>query len=245
MRQAGHIGGKLPAKTGDAKLPLRWAHQYLAAPLPGPQYPIDVTEGIADWGMLGNDVWGDCAQAAEFHQEMTTAAAAGTPYPRPGFTVAVNRAKKFWHTTTPPGPGTTLADYYHWLYKRGQIIAFAPVDPKNVIAKDALMQAGFGLQVGVTLTRHAETEFNHSETWGEGAVTPTPALGHAIVRVRATGTRPSDESTYVTWGAEQPATRQWDGVCVEQEWLIVTSEEKLALFTPALLADIENLHGTS
>ena len=245
MRQAGHIGGKLPQKPQGERFGLMWAHHYLVDALAAPKYPINVTEGISDWGMLGNDVWGDCAQAAEFHVEMTTAAAAGTPYPTPPFTVAVNRYKKFTGSHTPPGPGTTLADYYHWLYKRGQIIAFAPVDPKNVIAKDALMQAGFGLQVGVTLTRHAETEFNHSETWGEGAVTPTPALGHAIVRVRATGTRPSDESTYVTWGAEQPATRRWDGLCVDQEWLIVTTEEKLAKFTPALIADIENLHGTS
>ena len=70
--------GRLPAK----KLPLRYAHEYLAVPLPAPVYPIDVAGGIQNWGMLGNDQFGNCGVAGELHIEMSTAVGAGVPVPQ-------------------------------------------------------------------------------------------------------------------------------------------------------------------
>ena len=67
------LRGKLPAKAPEDSLPLGFIHEY-TGPLPAPQYPIDVSGGIASCLMLGNgpdpactthpDGVGDCGYAA-------------------------------------------------------------------------------------------------------------------------------------------------------------------------------------
>jgi hypothetical protein len=223
---------------------LRYAHTYLAAPLPEPTYPVDVTENIGDWGMAGNDLWGDCVAAAEWHYEMSTAGAAGVPLPGATSPVPVERYCQASGATSPPGPGLVISTYCGWLYKRGVIKAYAPVDHRNRATADAFMQAGFGLLAGVCLTTTAEAEFNTGTSWGAGRI-PLPNLtdGHGILRVRSLGPTPTAGVTYVTWGKDQDATGAWERACLEELWLLVTSEEALAKFEPQLLADVQALHG--
>jgi len=237
--------GRLPLKPVTERFALRYAHEYLKSPLPTPTYPIDVTEGITDWGMGGNATYGDCACAGEYHLEMSTAVAAGVAEPNPDSDVPVQRYVEFTGVSAPPGPGCNLADFLLWLYQRGDIKGFAPVDDSDLGQCDALMQAGIGLYCGVLLTADAQPDFANRAIWGGSTpIQPTPSLGHCILRVAATGAGPDDVSEYVTWGALQKATRAWDAACTEETWLVVTTEEQLAKFTPTLLADIEALHGT-
>ena len=49
----------------------------------------------------------------------------------------------------------------------------------------------------------------------------------------------------MTWGALQPATRDWTAACLEEAWITITSEEEAAkIDMAALVADIEALDGT-
>lgn len=241
--------GRLPKRAEADRLALRWAHEYLVpGALPAPVYPIN-PEPVGAWGMAGNDVWGDCAQAALYHLWLSTALAAsangqGGPVPAP--TEAVNLYENYTGATSPPGPGTTLASFLQWAYGQGLVLAFAPVELSDLAQCDALMAAGFGLYVGATLTPSALAEFDQGQTWGDTPTTPqpTPSLGHCLLRVGATGRRATDESTYVTWGELQDATRAWDVACTDEAWLIVTTEEQAALFEPELLADVAALGGT-
>ena len=141
----GLLRGRLPQKQGADRFPLRWAHEYLTTPLPAPTYPVDVSEGIAAWGMCGNDQYGDCGAAGEYHAEMSTAAAAGVPVPATYASTAVDRYVAYTGVPTPPGPGVNLADYLLWCYQQGYIKAFAPVDHTNREQCDGIMQAGYGL----------------------------------------------------------------------------------------------------
>jgi hypothetical protein len=181
------LRGRLPVLPPHERLPLSYAHEYLAAPLPNPNYPIDVTEQITDFGMQGNDQYGDCGAAAETHIEMTTAKAAGATGPDPNSTVSVDRYCQYVGSRTPPGPGVVLAKYLLWLYQNGWIKAFAPVDYTNKAQCDAFMQAGFGLYVGVALTDNDEQDFQNGTTWGQDGVAPVsdPNNGHCL----APGTR--------------------------------------------------------
>ena len=239
------LKGRLPQRAVGDRFNIQWAHQYLASPLPSPTYPIDVTGGITDFGMMGNDNYGDCGAAGEVHGEMTTAVAAGVTGPAPDSPLALNRYTTYVGSTTPPGPGVVLADYLLWLYKNGYIKAFAPVDHTNKAQMDALMQVGFFLYVGVNLTDRDEQDFGAQPpvTWGSqgGTPQPNPNNGHCIIKVKADG---HGTDGWVTWGAVQLSTEEWTKAVVQEAWLVVTTEEQLAKFTPALLADINALGGT-
>ncbi len=237
-RQPG-LTGRLPVKAPADRFPLKWAHEYLTTLLPTPRYPVDVTGGITDWGMLGNDQYGDCAEAGYRHVEMSTAVAAGAPVPV--FTTAEAVAEYLW-ATGGADTGLNLADFLLKLYRRGRAKAFAPVDHTNRASVDYFTQFGYGLYLGVNLTGDAQQRFQQGLPWtvADGQ-TPDPSEGHCIVKTKADG---ADLDGYVTWGAEQAATVEWSTACVEEAWLVVTTEEQVSMFEPQLLADINSLGGT-
>ena len=224
---------------------MRWAHEYLSAPLPDPVFPIDVTGGITDFGMMGNDVWGNCFACGERHLEMTTAKAAGIAGPGPDDTTAVTWCEQYTGVTTPPGPGADLASFLLWLFKRGLVKAFAPVDHRDKVAMQGLMQAGFGLYLGVSLTDDNEAQFSAGQPWTGGS--PDPANGHCVVWSKSQSATGPHE--VITYGVSYPCDDSFVTDCLVdnpdgEAFLVVTTEEQLALFTPRLLADCQSLGGT-
>ena len=79
------LRGRLPVKPPAERFAIQYLSQYLRAPLPAPAYPIDVTGGITEWGMLGNGPdktctthpqgVGDCTFAGRQHNKMAKAVA--------------------------------------------------------------------------------------------------------------------------------------------------------------------------
>ena len=237
IRPAG-LQGRLPVKPEGKRFAIQWAHDYLALPVLPPTYPIDVTGGVTNWGMLGNDQYGDCGEAGIRHVEMSTALAAGQSLPVVTSQEAVNEYLRY---TGGQDTGVNLADFLLWLYHQGRIKAFAPVDHKNAAQVDSLLNEFHGLYVGVNLTNDAQQLFGTGSPWtvANGEL-PNPSEGHCIVKVKANGSMDG----WVTWGAVQPSTAAWSSLCVEEVWLVVTTQEQLAKFTPDLLADIQALGGT-
>ncbi len=235
------------------KYPLRWAHEYFkAGVLPSPSFPIDCTEGITDLGMQGNGEWGDCVDAGEVHLERTTAAAAGSsfdPQPNDGDgCLGVVRYKAQTGSTTPPGNGSDMASFLLWCVQQRIIKAFAPVDKSKKLLMQSIMQAGFGLLIGVDLTDENETEFNNGQPFNAGpGEQPDPADGHCVLW--AFSQSPTGPHKVGTWAAWWDTTDSWiDDTLVNnadgEAFLLVTTEEQLAKFEPELLSDVEALHGT-
>lgn len=236
------------------KFPLRWAHEYFkAGVLPEtPTFPVDVTEGIVDLGMQGNAEWGCCVDAGEVHLEMVTARAAGgsfDPQPNDGDScLGVTRYKAQTGATTPPGPGTDMASFLLWAVQQGIIKAFAPADKSNKAQCQAIMAAGFGLLIGVDLTDENEAEFNAGQPFNAGpGEQPDPANGHCVLwSFSASPTGPHKVGTWAVWW---PTTDSFiDDALVNcpdgEAFLVVTTEEQLALFEPALLSEVQALGGT-
>jgi len=230
------------------KLNLRWASEYLTEPLAEPTFPIDVREHLVELGMMGNDTYGDCGPVAEVHLEMTTAVAAGGAAVSPDSPLAVNRYVSYTGSETPPGPGVDLASYLLWCYQRGYIKAFAPVDQSDKAQCQALMAAGFGLVIGVNLTDENEQQFANGQPFDASATEPpNPDDGHAVLwGYSETANGPHAVATWALW---QPTTDAWINDCLVQNpggeaFLVVTTEEQLAAFDPALLADVAALGGT-
>jgi hypothetical protein len=246
-RTAGHRG-RLPVKPVGQRFPIQYLSSYLRAPLPVPSYPVDVTAGVTDWGMLGNGPdptctthpqgVGDCTFAGRQHYRMAKAAAQHQTQQWESSDELVAEYLKYDHGKD---QGANIADLLlHW-YKAGAIMAFAPVDHTQPAEVDAAMAAFHGVYAGVNLTSDADSLFEQGKPWtvADGQ-RPNPAEGHCIVKVAADG---QQTDTWVTWGAAQRSTLGWTKACLEEAWVIITHDDG-TVDLPTLRADIDVLHGT-
>jgi hypothetical protein len=240
--------GRLPAKPQGERFAIRWAAEYATLPLPAAVYPVDVTGGIAAWGMDGNDEYGDCAWAAREHYKMAKAAAG---HETEAFETADALVAEYLAYDHGQDIGANLADVLLSWYKAGKILGFAPVDHTDPAAVDAAVQAFHGCYAGVSLTGDANDLFGQGKPWtvADGQQ-PDPNDGHCIVKVGAgqagSGGPPFEPDTWVTWGALQRSSQEWTAACLDEAWVIITQEDAAAasLDIAALRADIDALHGT-
>ena len=253
VRVAGKRGRK-PAK----RLALRFIHEYAREPLPAPAYPVDVTGGIPaqGWAMLGNgpdptctthpDGVGDCGFAGRQHVRMAKAACYGETET---WETSDELVAEYLAYDGGQDNGVVLADVLLSWYKAGKILAFAPVDHTDPAAVDSAMQAFKGAYAGVNLTDDADELFSAGQPWtvAQGQQ-PDPQEGHCIVKVRAAGgpiETPGGGDGWVTWGALQRSYIQWTAACLQEAWVIITSEDEAAkVDLAALRADIDALGGT-
>jgi hypothetical protein len=247
-RKAG-LRGRNHVKPPGERFNIGWVHSYLPAPLPAPVYPVDVSGGITDWGMLGNGPdptctvdpkgVGDCSFAGRQHYRMAKAACEGET--GIAWETSNQLVEEYLSYDKGKDVGANLADVLLFWYKAGKILAFAPVDHTDKTAVDSAMQAFHGCYVGVNLTSDADQLFEQGKPWALDAA-PNPNDGHCIVKVKAdTGT-----DTWVTWGAEQQSTVQWTTACLEEAWVIISQDDAAAtnINLAQLQADIAALGGT-
>lgn len=255
MPRTAGLRGRGPVKPEGEKFPLRFIHEYTGA-LPAPQYPVDVTGGIAPeaWEMLGNGPdptctthpqgVGDCYFAARQHYAMAKAAGDGAPMPTETSNQLVAEYLRYDHGQD---IGVNVADVLLAEYQAGIILGFAPVDHTDRAACDAAMQQFHGLLLGVDLTDDADDLFQEGQPWtvANGEV-PNPGEGHCILRVKSSGPGPDAISTDITWGAEQESTAAWDTACIQEAWVAILSEDDIDTEAlAALRADIDALGGTA
>ncbi len=246
--------GRLPAR----RVPMRFVHQYAPhGALPPVVYPVDVSSGITDWGMLGNgpdpsctthpDGVGDCTFAGRQHYRMAKAAAGDESQTWESADDLVAEYLTYDHGQD---QGANIADLLLYWYQAGKILAFAPVDHTDPAQIDAAMQAFHGCYAGVNLTGDADQLFGEGQPWTvAGGQQPNPDEGHCIVKVAARGgpiEYPGGSDTWVTWGALQRSTLPWTQACLDEAWVLISQEDANAagLDIAALRADIEALHGT-
>jgi hypothetical protein len=250
VRTAGKRG-RLPAKAPADRFAISYVHQYLTQPLPAPVYPVDVSGGITDWGMLGNgpdptcethpDGVGDCTFAGREHARRAKAAAG---HEIEQWETSDSLVAEYLAYDHGQDVGANIADLLLFWYRSGKILAFAPVDHTHAGAVDSAMAAFHGTYCGVDLTDDADELFQQGEPWDiTDDEWPDPDDGHCIVKVGSDG---HELDTWVTWGARQKSTLDWSAACLQEAWVIITAEDAAAanLDIAALRADIDALHGT-
>jgi hypothetical protein len=242
--------GRLPKKPPAERFNIQYVSGYLRQPLPAPSYPVNVSGGVADWGMLGNgpdptctshpNGVGDCTFAGRQHYRMAKAAAGEEVETWETSNQLVAEYLAYDHGKD---QGAQIADLLlHW-YKAGTILAFAPLDYTNPAEVDAAMAAFHGVYAGVNLTDDADKLFQQGEPWTTAnGEKPDVQDGHCIVKVAADG---NTFDTWVTWGAEQRSTLAWTAACLDEAWVIISQEDAdaVSLNIAQLRADIDALHG--
>lgn len=197
-----------------------WRTSYL------PPEAADYYTGVASWGMLGNDRYGDCVFASNGHLvEQQTALG---DHAEAGVTTTQALAEYTRVTGFNPNDpntdnGSTVQAGLHDLTLNGlagkKIAAYAQLNHQNLgEVKTAVAQLG-AVDVGCVITQSAMDQFNAGQPW-DYTGDNTPMGGHCIL---LTGY----DSTYlyfVTWGKVQKATYAWWNNYVEEAWAVISAD---------------------
>lgn len=207
-------GGRLPAQPARPHLKLaRLLHADLAAPPESSDWLSPVPSDA--WGMLANDLWGDCGFAGMGHMRV------GDVYVNQGETLTVtdddalaaySAVAGFDPDAGPSGDnptdnGVVLQDVLDWWHKHGFLgekpLAYARVDVSNLReVKQAI--ATFGqLYCGFNVPSSAMQQFNAGMPWSVVKGSRNEG-GHCVT----VGAYTEDGPDAVTWGRVQHMT--WD-----------------------------------
>ena len=195
---------------------------YQSNPLP-PAPESVVVPIVPNWGMLGNDKYGDCTFAGIVHARMANANVLEISEQFPDDT-EVEQA--YLNYTNGKDVGAVEADLLNY-WKNNEIFgkkisAFAPTDHAD---QDELRSviASYGLvYVGVQMPGVAQQQFINNQPW---ALTHTPADnqiegGHCVVIVGYD----KDYAQCITWGKVQQVTWEWLSSYMQESWAIITPE---------------------
>lgn len=218
-------GGRLPAQPARPHLKFG---AYLAPELPAPPASSDwlTPVPVADWGMLGNDQWGDCTCAAVGHKRI------GDVFVNKGsvLTVTNQDVLALYSAVTGFNPndpstdqGAVCQDVLGYWRRNGflgeKIVAFAKVDISNVTELKQAISLFGQVYCGMNFPGSAMTQFNDGQPWDvvRGA---TIEGGHCVT----IGAYSASGLECVTWGAVQKMTWKFFQKYFEEAWVIVTPD---------------------
>jgi hypothetical protein len=200
--------GKLPKVVDERTLQLA---RYLpaASALAAPPLSIDYGAAVSVWGMMGNDLVGDCALAGQGHADLLWAANA--EHRRLRITQAMVIAAYSKVTGYVPGDqstdrGTSLLDALRFWHKQGidrqKVRAFVEVEPRDVENVKRTVDWFGCAYLGVELPDAVlPTSPSFLPQWacspdGSPARQPNPHNGHCVIYCGYNATGP----VAVTWG---------------------------------------------
>lgn len=222
--------GKAPATLDDRDIKLRSILSSNQLPVPPTRFGYGTI--YKDWGMLGNDQYGDCVWAGIAHEVMGFTKLAGFPVnfstngvlsdysavtgfnrndPNSDQGTNVRDAYKYWH-------GTGVVDSIGRRHKIGAYVSFTPGDYSELMTACYLFEfVGIGFQV----QEAQEEQFNAGQPWDY--VPGSPIIGgHYVV---PTGRVSPADNGLLTWGKRQSFTQRFYENLCDEAWVAVTEEE--------------------
>jgi len=220
-RVVGKLGKLAPARPQG----LHMLAFYQPSPLP--KAPDRVDPPQAEWGMLGNDRYGDCTFAGIAHARMAGATTLSLSETLPTEQEVIDAYLAY---TNGQDTGAVEADLLkYWQNNKifGSILAaFAPTDHADFDELRSVIAAYGLVYIGVQLPNTYQNQFINNEPWD---LTGTPADnqiegGHCIILVGYD----VDYAYAVTWGKIQKITWRWLQSYMEESWALITPEIVLA-----------------
>lgn len=228
--------GKKAARNDPRTLKLA---RYLGAGLPAPPDAVDNTRSLTSFGMMKNDVLGDCTCAAYGHAEQTWTISGGTEWTATDEdVVALYEGACGYNpvdrSTDQGGDELAVLNYVrqNGFGGRKTLAAYADPDPQSL---DHVRQAIYlfgGVYIGVQLPVSAQAQVGSLWDVSSHNATPGGWGGHAVWCVAYTPT----DITCVTWGALQKMTLDF--------WMAYTDESHALLssdWTPPKGFDLAGL----
>lgn len=215
----GRIHDHQPPPIGDLST-------YATKELPPPAASVAVPgNDWANWGMLGNNQWGDCTIAGAAHVMLADSTIVSTPYTLPALNVV---ERVYFGLTGGPDSGLVMSKVLGaWRASSmfgNKLAAFAPVHAQNTTLLQQSIEWFGTAYCGVNLPQPAEGQFQPD---GKGVwdLTGTAADhqiegGHCIALV-------AYDAQYlyaVTWGAIVAITYRWWSHYADEAWATITQE---------------------
>lgn len=241
------VPARVPGKYGrrPALIPagLRALDYYAAGPLPAAPASFAVP-AVPDFGMDGNDTFGDCGVAGLQHGLMAAAFDLGQGEAWPAAADVVNYYLSY---TGGQDAGVVLSDFLAYVRANGyygrSVQAYAPVAVHDIPTLQFATWAYDFAYCGITVYDGMEQAFAGGKPWDLESVSGGVAGGHCIPVV-------GYDSSYlyaVTWGKVQPvAYPAWHAIA-DEAWAVITGEVAAAgtdghgLSVAALQADLGRL----
>jgi hypothetical protein len=207
--------GKRPARPGA--IPLKFSSYFHAAALPPVPAVFGRPQLVSQWGMLGNNLFGDCYWAGAAHETMLLFADNGVPAPLFGTSTVLadySAATGFKSSNPASDQGTDLGEGAEYRQKIGitdgagnrhrvDLFAALRVGDLDQIALATFLLGVAG--IGVELPSAAEEQFDQMVPWSP---VPNDKIegGHYIPCV---GRNAAGNFLFVSWGRLQAATPHW------------------------------------
>lgn len=229
--------GKLPprkdARTLRLARYLKGGAQQIFQPPPAVDWG-----GRTAWPMLGNDRYGDCVEAALYHQIQAWRRNTGSSYqPSEGDVLASYSALTGFNPADPSTDnGTDILTALNYWRNTGIPVAGAPLDRIDGYASIAherksevqLGVAEFGaVIVGANLPLNAKAQIELGAPWvlrpaasARASVTPGSWGGHCMAIVRYTPLF----VYFVTWGRVQRASWGWFQAYVDEAYAVLSQD---------------------
>jgi hypothetical protein len=249
IRHAGKLGRKLGKSEIGHRIKLA---DYLVDPLPVHDAPSDFTNGVTDFGMLGNDSVGDCGFAGRVHLDMVNSWTAGETakgnlalWPSTNDVVSA-----YFSYTGGQDSGVDLGEVLvYWcknkLANLPVIGGFASIDIQNGAEFQSAMALFGGLYAGIGVSQEAMDEFQQGLPFSS---TSTNWIGGHCVPLVA---RNATYGKCITWSVVEPFTWNWWHAVREEAYVILSPEIMASaggvfngINVAQLKSDIETLHGT-
>jgi len=243
--------GRKPMRPEGERFPIPYLHELDAevGPDVAVTYPVDVSQGITDWLMLGNGPdptltivtpngpggpVGNCFYAGKDHDKMLSGyqpTANGTVgqydiYEADSQGVSLGQEQD---------EGVVMADALLWCHThneagllvppgQGDVVLFAPVHPDTLGQVMAKYQRG--VLMGVNLTGCDQSSF---PIWNvTPSCQPNSANGHVVLGVVLNGPigTPQGSGVPISWAQRVTADAAWMDACPEEFWMILTSQDR-------------------
>lgn len=233
--------GKKPA-THDRR-DLQLAHFATAAALvPAPVGFGVYTKFARDgWGMLGNDMYGDCEWAEADHCVMGLNALVGktVPFVPSNTLMDYSDCTGFKANDASTDQGTDMHQSMAYRRKIGvvdangrrhKIGAYLTLEPGNWLQLLEALWAFQVVSIGFAFPDYAMAQFNAGRAWSVHSGAPVPTEGHAVCVVG----RPKVSSVYVvTWGQIQEMTKGFYTKYCDEAYAFISQEDLVKGISPA------------
>lgn len=252
VRSAGKRGKRTPRHVPELRI------ENFTTDTPAPEDPLpssyEAALGIPQdgWGMLGNDVYGDCVEAATEHIRMADAFDVTTGSFESGFVVPTTALTErvyfdYGLAEGEPGPdpdeGTCIADWLAFAFRNRMIEGYAEI-PTDI---DSIRRYALQFRcvlLGLELPDEAEEQFESGQCWSVSASNePDPNEGHGVAFIGWSTTN----DFVVTWGEKWCCAPDFLPACVDEAWVIDTNRlfEQNGYDKHKLVETIRSLNGSS
>lgn len=203
---------------------------------PKPKSPFGYGNLYSDWGMLGNDQYGDCVLAGADHEVMLwnkVSKHGDVPFTAENALADYSAITGFNPNDPNSDQGTVVRDALNYRRttgmvdangKRHKIDAFVSIDAKDF---DLLIRCiwTFGVVgIGFEVPHSIWNQFDNGQVWDVVANDGGIDGGHYVPMV---GSPAADQVTFVTWGKRTVMTKAFYEKYNDEAWVPLTKESLL------------------